>query len=138
MGDLTLIAIYKRFPTAEDCIAHLEQIRWQGTPICPHCESSKSTPMTKERRYRCNGCNTSYSVTVKTLFHKTHVDLQKWYLLITLVINNTKDPSVRSLAERIQVNKNTANYMAMRVRRALTKEINLLLSLADDVQRGDL
>ena len=133
MGEITLVAIYKRFPTTEDCIAHLEQIRWQGTPICPYCESTKNTPMMKEHRYRCNGCNTSYSVTVKTLFHKTHVDLQKWYLLIALIINSTKDPSVRSLAERIQVNKNTANYMAMRLRRALTKELNLLLRLADDV-----
>jgi transposase-like protein len=38
----------------------------------------KQTPLKeKQQRYHCNNCNTSYSVTVGTIFHDTKLDLQK-------------------------------------------------------------
>ena len=40
-----------------------------------------------------------------------------------------KDPSVRKLADLLRVNRNTACYMAMRIRRARTKERDLLAAI---------
>ena len=39
---MNLIEVMERFPDQEACIEHLERIRWQGTPICPHCVGYKS------------------------------------------------------------------------------------------------
>ena len=39
---MNLVEIIERFPTQEDCLAHLEQLRWNGTPKCPHCQSDTS------------------------------------------------------------------------------------------------
>ncbi|MBW4650549.1 MAG: transposase [Kastovskya adunca ATA6-11-RM4] len=115
----------------EDCLTLLEQIRWGGIPQCPYCQSTNSTAITKERRYRCNTCFTSYSVTVGTLFHRTYVDLQKWFLAIHLVLNSQRGISVRQLAQEIKVNRNTAAYMIIRIRKAKVEDQKLLQRLID-------
>ncbi len=115
----------------EECLALLEQIRWGGKPKCPYCESTNATAYKNERRYHCNECFTSYSVTVGTLFHKTHVELQKWFVAIHLVLNSPGGISVRQLAKEIGVNKNTASYMIERIRKAMVEELQLLNKLAN-------
>lgn len=116
----------------EECLTYLEQIRWGGKPSCPYCKSTKATSYKQEHRYRCNSCFTSYSVTVGTLFHKTHVDLHIWFKAIYLVLQLPKHLSVRQLAQELGVNKKTASYMLMRIHRAAIEEtdlINRLLSV---------
>lgn len=115
----------------EECLALLEQIRWDGTPQCPYCQSTNSTAIKKEHRYHCNACFTSYSVTVGTIFHKTHVDLHKWFVAIYLVLNSPGGISVRQLAKEIGVNKNTACYMINRIYKAINEEYKLIQKLMD-------
>src|SRR2546423_8399101 len=125
--DMSLTAVYAKFPTHGDCVQFLESLRWADGPRCPHCRSERHTPLVNENRYHCNGCNTNYSVTAKTVFKSTHVDLQKWFLMIAYMINERKGPSARRLAGIIKVNKNTACYMAMRIRYEMPKDINFFL-----------
>lgn len=123
---MNIIQIYKQFPTENACIDHLEKVRWNGTPKCPYCGSTNSTPSKSERRHHCNACNTTYSVTVGTIFHRTHVDLQKWFLAIALILNAKKGMSARQLARDIEVHRNTAWSMGMRIRKAMTEDRQLL------------
>jgi len=126
---MNIIQIYKKFPTQESCIKHFEKIRWDDIPVCPYCKSKKSSSLKDSYRYHCNACNTSYSVTVGTIFHKTHIDLQKWFLAISMIINTLKDISVRQLARDIEVDKNTAWYMTIRIRKAMIESRELLEGL---------
>lgn len=128
---MNIVQVYKRFPTATSCLKHIEKVRWNGKPCCPYCSSTNSTPLKKEQRHHCNNCNTSYSVTVKTIFHHTHIDLQKWFLAISLMLNAKKDISVRQLARDIEVNKNTAWLMAIRIRNALIDQRDLLTGIVE-------
>lgn len=128
---MNIIQIYKNFPTPESCIKHLEKVRWNENPTCPYCKSKRQTPLKNEHRYHCNSCNTSYSVTVGTIFHKTKIDLQKWFLAISLVLNAKKGISARQLMRDIEVNKNTAWYMLMRLRRAMIEHGELLKGLVE-------
>lgn len=123
--------------THRDCIAYLEAIRWKGNPKCPYCESSNSTALERELRHHCNSCYTSYSVTVGTLFHKTHVDLPKWFKAIPLVLTSPKGISVRKLAKKIGVGKNTAAYMIVRIRKARTEEKQLLEAILTLFDQSD-
>lgn len=118
-GAMNIVRIYQVFPTQENCLQYLEQVRWSGQPTCPYCKSKNSTAMPKEYRHHCNNCNTSYSVTVGTIFHKTHLDLQRWFLSVSLILNAKKGISARQLARDLDVNKNTAWYMGMRIRKAM-------------------
>ena len=116
---MNIAKIYRLFPTEADCIAHIEGVRWHGTPVCPYCGSDRATPMRKEFRHHCNNCKTSFSATVKTIFHHTHLPLQKWFLALSLILNAKKGIAARELARDLEVNKDTAWFMAMRIRRAM-------------------
>lgn len=135
---MNIIEIYKKFPSHKDCLKYLEQVRWETTPICPYCKSNNSTPLKKENRHHCNNCNTSYSVTVGTIFHKTKLDLQKWFLAISMVLNAKKGISARQLARHLDVNKNTAWYMLMRLRKAMLERGTLMRGIieADETYIG--
>ncbi|MBD1871890.1 transposase [Nodosilinea sp. FACHB-131] len=119
-----------------ECIELLEQIRWRGEPLCPYCGSKRASPIEKGLRHHCNDCFTSYSVTVGTVFHQTHVDLQKWFRTILLVQASSGSISVRKLAQEIGVSKNTATEMLKRLRKATLQDHRLLEAIAKEV--GDL
>jgi len=128
---MNIVQIYKKFPTNSDCIAHLERVRWQGKPVCPYCKSDRVSAAKKEFRHHCNSCNTTFSVTVHTIFHHTHVDLQKWFLAISLVLNAKKGMSARQMARDLEVNKNTAWFMGMRIRNAMFEQGELLKGIVE-------
>src|SRR5215203_6873309 len=102
-------------PTDNDCLAFLESIRWNGQPTCPYCASGRISTIPKERRHRCNNCNTAFSATVGTIFHRTHLPLQKWFVAISLVLDAREPISARQLARRVDVNKNTARHLNRRI-----------------------
>ena len=113
--------IYQKFPSHEDCINHLEQVIWDGRPTCPYCKSERNTPLPNEHRHHCNACNKSYAVTVNTLFHKTKIDLQKWFYAFLLIVHSEDDITVRQLAKAIGVAHNSAWFMLQRIRKAAEK-----------------
>ena len=108
----------------------LEQILWNGKPKCPYCGSNNATAYKSEKRYHCNSCYISFSVTVGTIFHKTHVSLDKWFLAIRLVINSSGGISVRQLASEVGVNKNTAASMVKRIKEEMKQDSDMLRRFA--------
>lgn len=127
--------IYKKFPKECDCIAYLEEIIWNGQPKCPYCNSLRVTPVSKEYRHHCNRCNTTFSITINTIFHGTRLDLQKWFLAICIIRYSKKKFSARELARNIQVNPNTAWYMNIKINKAILQNIKLVewISKIDDM-----
>ena len=128
---MNIILIFEKFPTQKDCIQHLEKARWNGTPRCPYCTSVRTARL--QHRNRCYACKTSFSVTVGTIFHHTHVPIQKWFLAIILILNAKKSLSALQLSRDLKVNKNTAWRMAMQIRKAITQreQRNLLTGIVE-------
>ena len=120
--------------TQQECIKLLEEIRWNNQPCCPYCGSKRASAIEKGLRYHCNDCFTSYSVTVGTLFHKTHVPLQKWFKAIFLVQEPSSKTSVRKLAQAIEVNKDTAAQMLKRLREADLQQNRLLKAITKRIR----
>ena len=56
------------------CRKHLEQLRWNDKPICPHCGSQREnhyrikTRGEDKGRYKCKDCRLPFSVTIGTVF----------------------------------------------------------------------
>ena len=131
---MNIVSIYKQFPTEQDCLSRLENVRWpDNKPVCPYCKSNRTSPLPKEYRHHCNNCNTSFSVTVATIFHHTHLPLQKWFLAVSLILNAKKGIAARQLARDLEVNKNTAWSLEMRIRKAMieTKQRELLQGIVE-------
>ena len=118
---MNIIQVFEQFPNQESCIAHLEKARWEDIPCCVYCGSIKVARKETERRWRCYDCRTSFSVTVGTIFHHTHLPLQKWFLAISLILNAKKGLSSLQLSRDIKVNKNTAWRIAMQIRKSMTQ-----------------
>ncbi len=118
---MNIMEVFRRFPTQDACFDYIEQVRWEGEPYCPYCGSTHATAFSKERRHHCNTCNTSFSVTVGTIFHKTRLPLQKWFLALSLILNAKKGISARQIARDLEVNKDTAWRISMKIREAMAQ-----------------
>lgn len=139
---MDITEIYRRYPAKVDCIKRLEQVRWNGKPICPYCKSDRTTPLPKEYRHHCNSCFTTFSVTVNTVFHHTHLPLQKWFLALSIIFN-AKKITARQLARDLEVNKNSAWLLIMRVREAMTQPaqrelLQKIITINDNYEGLDL
>ncbi len=123
---MNIIQIFSKFPTQKSCVKHLENRKWNDKPICPYCNSTNTNPLVKELRHHCNGCRKSFSITVGTIFHHTHIPLQKWFLAISLIQNAKKGISSRQLARDLELPVYTAWSMAHRIRKSMKDEGKLL------------
>jgi len=128
---MNIIQIFKQFPTQKDCIEHLEKVRWVDKPVCVYCGSTNTNPLHKELRHHCNGCRKSFSVTVGTIFHHTHIPLQKWFLLISLMQNAKKGLSACQAARDIEANRPTVWSMMHRIRKAMSDDGSLLSGIIE-------
>lgn len=128
---MNIIQVFKQFPTQESCIKHLELARWKGEPVCPYCGSKNTNPLVKELRHHCNGCRKSFSVTVGTIFHDTRLPLQKWFLLISLMLNAKKGLSACQAARDIEVRRATVWSMMHRIRKAMVDNGELLTGIVE-------
>ena len=116
---MNLLNIFTRFPDQEACIEHLENVRWGDSPYCPHCGSFKVSPKAdgdRIGRWNCQDCKSSFNVLSGTIFEKTKLPLQKWFMAIGLIINAKKSLSSCQLARDLDLNQKSAWYMQHRIR----------------------
>lgn len=116
---MELIKMAEKYNNKRKCIAYLEKQRWANSPICPYCNSTKSSNKTKEYRHTCLNCGRSFSVLVGTIFESTKLPITKWFVAICLILNAKKGISSLQLARDLNVNKNTAWYLQKRIRQAM-------------------
>jgi len=129
---MNLEDIYNKFPDKNSCIQFLEFTRWDYKPTCPYCGSNRYSSLSKEYRYHCNECNTSYSVTVGTMFHKTRLDFQKWFYSILEYTNTTEGISSRQLSESINTTKDTSWRILNTIRKSLLNDEKFINNLIDN------
>lgn len=130
----SIVSVYRRWPTKEDCLTHLEQVRWGNSPECPYCRSekiSKHIEIDRRSRWQCSLCKKSFSVTVGTLFHNSHVDLQRWFLLISLMFSAKKGLSAMQAARDLEMRRPTVWSMMHRIRSAMGDDGKLLSGLVE-------
>ena len=127
---MNLISIFSRFPDQESCLEHLECLRWAGDPFCPLCgdhDVARKADTDRQGRWNCHGCKSSFNVLSGTIFQKTRIPLQKWFLAIGLVVNAKKSLSSHQLARDLQVTQPSAWYMQQRIRAAMASDEGELL-----------
>ena len=117
---MNLLRILERFPDQEACLDHLEEIRFGiSGPFCPLCGSiyvAKKSDRGRLGRWNCYGCRSSFNVLSGTLFQKTRIPLQKWFLTVCLVLNARKGISTYQLARDLDMCQSTVWTMMKRIR----------------------
>ena len=129
-----LFSIFQQFPDQQACISHLEEVRWGEEPACPFCESPRVARKAERDlvgRWNCHACKSSFNVLSGTIFEKTRIPLQKWFLAISLVLNAKKSLSSYQLGRDLDLNQRSAWYMQQRIRAAMTQGDRLLSGLVE-------
>lgn len=111
ISDLT-----KAFPTEQNCINYLEEIRWNGNVISPFDSASKVYKC-KDNKYRCKNTGKYFNVRTNTLFDNTKIELRKWFWAIYIVTWHKKGISSLQLSRDIDVTQKTAWFMLQRIRK---------------------
>lgn len=118
----SLSELRKVFNTDPICRQYLEHILWNGTPVCPHCATTEKIYRLKGGKlFKCGTCKKQFTVTVGTIFERSHVSLQKWFEAIWCVTNKAKGIASTQLSDEIGVQQRTAWFMLGRIRFALSK-----------------
>ena len=118
----SLIELIKSLHDRKSCMEFLEEHRWQGVPICPHCkcQSEKHYKLKFGGEfnglYKCRCCKKRFTVTIGTIFEGSNVPLEKWFCAIYIHLSHKKGISSIQLSKDINVTQKTAWYMLSRIR----------------------
>lgn len=121
----SVLDLLKAFPDEATCIAHFEQIRWEGTPISPFDPTSK-VYKTKVG-YMCKNTQKNFNVKTNTIFDNTKLPLQKWFLAIWIVTSHKKGISSLQLGRDLDITQKSAWFMLQRIRNCFGVENDNLL-----------
>lgn len=107
----------------------LEAKRWPNGPVCSHCGATAERVTRLEGKasrpglWQCNECHGQFSVTIGTLYERSHIPLHKWLLATHLLTASKKGISSHQLHRMLGVTYKTAWFMSHRIREGM-KEIN--------------
>jgi transposase-like protein len=102
----------------------LETELWPEGPVCPHCGVLGRGTRVQGKSARpglvmCNECRKQYTVTVGTLYERSHVPLNKWLFAVYLMMASKKGMSAHQIHRMIGVSYKTAWFMCHRIREGL-------------------
>jgi len=117
----SLISFAKTFSEEQTCREFLEYLRWEGKPICPLCGFDKKIYKLKDNKtYKCTSCSRNFTVTVNTLFHRSHISLEKWFIAIYLFSAHKTGISSYQMAKHLGITQKHAHRMLHRIRYAMS------------------
>jgi transposase-like protein len=73
------------------------------------------------RLYQCNACGYQFSVTEGTVFHRSHISIEKWFLTTALILEAKKGISSLQVGRHLGVKENNTKstwFLCHRIREA--------------------
>jgi transposase-like protein len=112
------------FTDEEAARAHFERVRWPNGPVCPHCGATERLAKREGPNYRpgvydCPHCRRQFTATIGTLFERSHIPLNKWFLAMHLLGSSKKGMSAHQLHRMLGIAYRSAWFMAHRIREAM-------------------
>jgi transposase-like protein len=127
---MNLLSVTKKFATEDQALDHLVKCRWPDGVRCLACDNAKIYRIDTKgktgrpyRLYECADCKLHFSATTGTLFHDSHLPLQKWFMTMALMCEAKKGISALQVQRHIGVAYKTAWYLCHRIRKAM-EELN--------------
>lgn len=112
--------IYKDETKARE---HLEKLRWPDGAYCPRCGGFEVAKLggkaAKLGQYNCRDCRKKFTVTVGTVFERSHIPLTTWLMGFQLMASSKKGISAHQLHRMLGITYKSAWFMAHRIREAM-------------------
>ena len=82
--------------------AYIEQVRWPDFVTCPLCGSVEKISQLGGKSmgpgwWYCGECKGKFTVTVGTVFERSHIPLNKWLLILHLMVCSKKGISAHQI-----------------------------------------
>lgn len=117
--EIDLMSLMEKFGSEDKCFEYLEALRFPNGLHCIRCESDKISRIYDRRQYHCDACKFQFSIRTGTIFHGSHLPLQKWFVAVYLMCESKKGISANQLKRTLNVAYKTAWYLCHRIREAV-------------------
>src|SRR6202790_5393691 len=124
---MNIVEMIQQFNSETKCRAYIEALRWPEGAACPRCQSKKIYRLENRPLLLCASCEHQFSVTVGTIFHDTHLSLEKWFITTFLLCESKKGMSACQIQRTLGVSYKTAWYLCHRIRSAMVETNKPLL-----------
>ena len=125
---LSLFDLSQMFPDEAAAIVYLSGILWPNGPVCPFCQSLRTSPRKEKDYHQCKDCRKGFTIRVGTIFHRSHIPLHKWLVAMYLVVTARKGISSLQLSKEIDVCQKSAWFLLQRIRFACGNQTTKILS----------
>ena len=155
---MNLIEVTRKFNNKEACLEYLAAMRWpDGIITCEKCgvegkefrkfttNATTRTRFSKKAQkvvtvsvpsrslYECKGCGYQFAATTGTVFHDSHLSLEKWFMAVALILEGKKGVSALQVGRNLgisEANYRTAWHLCHRIREAM-QETGLLTGVVE-------
>lgn len=138
-GTLSVLDLADRIRTEADAYEYLEELRWNGQPVCPHClclgghyflkpkdgtetRRTRTGSRSERRVWKCRECRKQFSVLTGTIFHGTKIPLRKWIFVIWEMASNKNGIAAREIERKYELTAKSAWFMTQRIREAMKRD----------------
>ncbi len=135
---LNVLNLADRLRTEADAYEFLEELRWNGRPVCPHCGSVRKPYFLKpsngktrkttrgaasERRvWKCADCRKQFSVLTGTVFHGSHIPVRTWVFIVFEFASSKNGVSAREIERKYDLTPKSAWFAVHRIREAMKRK----------------
>jgi transposase-like protein len=112
------------FHDAEAAREWLEARIWANGRFCPHCGTVEQSTLMQGKShrpglYQCNACREPFTVTVGTLYERSHIPLNKWLAATHLMMASKKGMSALQMSRMLGISYKSTWFMCHRIRESL-------------------
>ena len=134
MKEISMVGLVERIPDEAAAYEFFEEMRWNGHPVCPHCDSDEvsfmnpanglgrktRTGATSQRRvWQCRSCRKQFSVLTGTVMHGTKIPVRKWVFVLFEMASNKNGVAAREIERRYDLTPKAAWFLLHRIRTAM-------------------
>src|SRR5438045_525247 len=136
--EFSIPELVAHIPTEADAYLLLEELRWDGRPVCPHCgvageawyirplngksRATRTGSQSQRRVWKCRACRKQFSVLTGTIFHGSKVALRTWLLVVFEMCSAKNGISAREAERKYDLTPKTAWFVLHRIREAMKRE----------------
>jgi transposase-like protein len=136
--EFSLPALMAKVPTEASAYELLEDLRWNGQPVCPHCASvakhyflkprdpegrkTRTGAISQRRVWKCKDCRKQFSVLTGTIFHGSKIPVRTWLMVVFEMCASKNGVAARELERKYDLTPKSAWFMLHRIREAMKRE----------------